>query len=154
MNNRSVCASLLALWSLLALVPITTATSDYLYKSGEYVTVKNGRSPDGMYAVAGHGPAENEKGEFRIYLMDAKANKAIGPLSEITDGSWQDTAPLAYHANWTADSHFVTISYRSDRRTISLIKYKIENRRAIRVKGPIPASDKEAAALGWPDPDN
>ena len=154
MNNRSFCAALLALWSLVAFAPLADATSDYPYKPGEYVTVKNGKSPDGIYAIASHGPAENENGEFRVYLMDAKANKAIGPLLEITDGSWQDTAPLAYHANWTADSHFVTISYRSDRHTISLIKYKIENRRATRVRGPSPASDKEAAALGWPDPDN
>lgn len=137
--------------SLLAFAPLAQATSDYLYKSGEIVTVKHGKSPDGAYAIAS---GENDKKEFRIYLMDAKANKKIGPLTEITDGSWQDTAPLAYHANWSADSHTVTISYRSDRRTISLIKYKIENRRATKLKGPAAASDKEAEALGWPDPDN
>ncbi|OAI42682.1 hypothetical protein AYO41_00680 [Verrucomicrobia bacterium SCGC AG-212-E04] len=154
MNIRSYCATLLAMWPLLALAPLVDATSDYSYKSGEYVTVKHGKSPDGKYAIATHGPAENEKGEFRVYLMDAKVNKVIGPLLEITEVSYQDTAPLAYHASWSADSNFVTISYRSDRRTISLVKYKIENRRAIRVKGPSPASDKEAAALGWPDPDN
>ncbi len=151
MKHRSFCAAILAAVSLLAFAPLAVATSDYLYKKGEYATIKHGKSPDGAYAIAG---GQNDKEEFRIYLMDGKTGKKIGPLTEITDGSWQDTAPLAYHASWSADSQFVTISYRSDRRTISLIKYKIENRRATKVKGPVAASDKEADALGWPDPEN
>lgn len=154
MNKRTFCATLSTVLSLLVFAPFAKATSDYFYKPNEYVTVKHGRSPDGVYAIAGHGPGENGSGDFKIYLMDAKAGKKIGPLTEITDGSWQDTAPLAYHASWSADSRFVTISYRSDRHTISLIQYQIENRRATRVKGPSAASDREAAALGWPDPDN
>lgn len=154
MNNRSFCAPLFAALLLLALAPLAKATSDYFYKPGEFVTVKHGHSPDGAYSIAGHGPGENGGDDFKVYLMDAKTGKKIGPLTEITDGLWQDTAPLAYHASWSADSHFVTISYRSDRHTISLIKYRIENRRAFRVKGPSPATDREAGELGWPDPDN
>lgn len=154
MHKRLFCAALFAALPLLALAPFAEATSDYFYKPGEFVTVKHGRSPDGVYSIAGHGPGENGGDDFKVYLMDAKTGKKIGPLTEITDGSWQDTAPLAYHANWSADSHFVTISYRSDRHTISLIKYRIENRRAFRVKGPSPATDRESGELGWPDPDN
>ncbi|MEP6671502.1 MAG: hypothetical protein ABJF10_20235 [Chthoniobacter sp.] len=154
MKLRAFCLALCAVFPLLALAPFAEATSEYFYKPNEYVTVKHGRSPDGVYAIAAHGPGENGNGDFKIYLMDAKAGKKIGPLTEISDGSWLDTAPLAYHASWSADSHFVTISYRSDRHTISVIKYRIENRRAFRVKGPSPASDREAGELGWPDPDN
>ena len=154
MNKRSFGAVLVAVLPLLALAPFAKATSDYFYKPGEYVTVKHGRSPDGAYAIAGHGPGENGGDDFKVYLMDGKTGKKIGPLTEITDGSWQDTAPLAYHASWSADSQFVTISYRSDRHTISLIKYKIANRRATKVRGPSTASDREATELGWPDPDN
>ena len=151
LSSTAICAAL----SLLALVPRAEATSDYEYKPGEYVTIKHGRSPDGAWYIAAHGPDKDGNGdEFKVYLMDGKTGKKIGPLTEITDVSYQDTAPLAYHAVWSADSQFVTISYRSDRHTISLVKYKISDRRATKVTGPKPATDKEAAELGWPDPDN
>lgn len=140
---------------LLAFVASARATSEYYYKPGEYVTIKNGRSPNGAWSIAAHGQDKDGNGdEFKIYLMDAKTGKKIGPLTEITDVSYQDTAPKAYHAAWSADSQFVTISYRSDRHTISLVKYKIADRRATKVLGPKPATDHEADELGWPDPDN
>src|SRR3954466_5849310 len=154
MNERSLRLPFCAALSLLALVPLARATSDYFYKPGEYVTIKHGRSPDGAWSIAAHGPGEDGGDDFKIYLMDGKTGKKIGALTEITDVSYTDTAPLAYHAAWSADSQFVTISYRSDRHVISLIKYKIGDRRATKVTGPKPASDREAGELGWPDADN
>jgi hypothetical protein len=133
---------------------LALATSNYQYKPNEYVTIKHGKSPDGAWSIATHGEGELGDDHFNVYLMDGKTGKKIGPLTEISDAGFLDTAATAYHANWTPDSHFVTISYRSDRHTISAIKYKIENRRAYKVKGPAAVtSDKEAAALGWPDPE-
>jgi hypothetical protein len=107
MNKRLLCAALIAALALLGVVPVARSTSDYFYKPGEYVTVKHGRSPNGAYFIAAHGPGDNGGDDFKIYLMDGKTGKKIGPLTEITDGSWQDSAPLAYHANWSADSQFV-----------------------------------------------
>jgi hypothetical protein len=49
---------------------------------------------------------------------------------------------------------FVRADCRICRDTISLVKYKIADRRATKVLGPKPATDREAAELGWPDPDN
>jgi hypothetical protein len=150
-SSAALCAAL----SLLALVPHARATSDYYYKPDEYVAIKHGRSPDGAWSIAAHGPGKDGSGdEFKVYLMDGKTGKKIGPLTEITDVSYTDTAPGAYHAAWSADSQFVTISYRSDRHTICLVKYKIGDRRATKVLGPKPATDREAAELGWPDADN
>jgi hypothetical protein len=154
MTKRSFCVALSAALLLLALVPFARATSEYFYKPGEYVTIKHGRSPDGAWSIAAHGPGESGGDDFKVYLMDGKTGKKMGALTEITDVSYQDTAPLAYHATWSADSQFVTISYRSDRHVISLIKYKIADRRATKLKGPKPATDREAEELGWPDPDN
>lgn len=155
MNTRLSRTALSAALVLLALLPLARATSTYYYKPDEYLTIKHGKSPDGAWSIAAHGAGEDGDPDiFRIYLMDGKTGKKIGELTEITAVSYQDTAPLAYHAAWSADSQFVTISYRSDRHTISLVKYKIANRRATKVLGPKPATDKEAAELGWPDPDN
>lgn len=155
MTTRLCCTAVCAALALLTLVPLARATSTYYYKPNEYVTIKHGRSPDRAWSIAAHGAGEDgNPDDFRIYLMDGKTGKKIGPLTEITETSYQDTAAGAYHAAWSADSQFVTISYRSDRHTISLVKYKIADRRATKVLGPKPATDKEAEELGWPDPDN
>lgn len=142
----------LFLASFLLVAPLALATSNYIFKKDEYVTIKKGRSPDSVYSIAAHGEGQMGEENFHIYLMDGKTGKKIGPLSEITETSWQDTAPTAYHALWSADSKTVTISYRSDRSVISAVTYKIEKRRATKLKGPWKTSDKEASAFGWPDP--
>lgn len=147
---RSSVAGILSL----ACASLALATSNYQYKTNEYALVKGGLSPDGLWSITAHGEGELGDDNFHVYLMDAKAGKKIGPLTEITDGSWQDTAPKAYHAKWSPDSKMVTISYRSDRHTVSLIKYKIDKRRAFKLVGPKATTDREAAELGWPDLEN
>ncbi len=154
MNKRAFLATLVAGCSLLASAPLAHATSNYTYKRAEYVVIKRGLSPDGLYSIAAHGDGELGYDHFNLHLLDAKTGRRLGPLTDITKGSWFDTAAGAYHANWSSGSRFVTISYRSDRHTISAVKYRIEKGRAVHVSGPKPQSDRESAALGWPDPNN
>ena len=61
------------------------ATSNYEYKPGEYVTITDGLSPDGRYAIATHGDGDLGYDNWHVYLMNAQTGKKIGPLEEITD---------------------------------------------------------------------
>jgi hypothetical protein len=116
------------------LVPSSYATSNYTYKPGEYVVVKNGRSPNGQYSIATHGEGELGYDHFHVYLMDARTGKKIGPLEEIQDTL--DTGADAFNAQWSADSREVSINYRVDRHVAVKIRYRIEGGRASRISGP------------------
>jgi hypothetical protein len=110
------------------------ATSNYEYKPGEFVTITDGESPDGRYAIATHGEGDLGYDNWHVYLMDAQTGKKIGPLKEITDPL--DTAAEAYEAKWSSDSGKVAITYRADRRVAVTIVYRIANRRAYLISGP------------------
>jgi len=110
------------------------ATSNYEYKPGEYVTITNGISPDGRFAIATHGEGDLGYDNWHVYLMDARTGKKIGPLEEITDPL--DTAAEAYVAKWSSDSSKVAITYRADRHVAVTIVYRIANRRAYLLSGP------------------
>jgi len=132
--------------------PLAQATSEYIYKRNEYVTITRGKSPDGAFAIVAHGNGDAAENAFNLYLSDAKTGKRLGALTADADHTWgADTLAGAYHANWSADSKSVTITFRSDRHTVSWIKFKIENGRAIRVAGPKPITDRQAKEFGWPD---
>src|SRR5271165_3148647 len=113
------------------------ATSNYEYKPGEYVTITEGVSPDGRYALATHGEGDLGYDNWHVYLMNAQTGKRIGPLEEITDPL--DTAADAYVAQWSPDSSTVAITYRADRHVAVKIVYRIANRRAYLVSGPTQA---------------
>ncbi len=152
MNRRMFLSTVLAGVTLSASAPFAQATSNYVYKRDEYVTITRGRSPDGLYFIAAHGEGDIGSDNFNLHLMDAKTGRKIGPITGDPENTWgADTLAGAYHANWSADSKSVTISYRSDRRTVSCIKFKIENRRVSRVSGPTPITDRQAKEFGWPD---
>src|ERR1700675_2328790 len=102
------------------------ATSNYEYQPGEYVTITDGVSPDGRYAIATHGEGDLGYDNWHVYLMDAQSGKKIGPLEEITDPL--DTAAEAYEAKWSSDSGKVAITYRADRHVAVTIVYRIANR--------------------------
>jgi len=110
------------------------ATSNYTYKPGEYLTIADGRSPNGQYAIAAHGEGDLGYENFHIYLMRAQTGKPIGPLEEIKDTL--DTGANAFYAHWSADSRQVSITYRVDRHTAVKISYRIENGRAYVISGP------------------
>ena len=152
MNQRTFFSLIVAGLILPAFAPFAQATSNYIYKRNEYVTITRGKSPDGAFSIAGHGEGDIGADSFNLHLMDAKTGKKIGPITGDPGNTWgADTLAGAYHANWSADSKSVTISYRSDRHTVSCIKFKIKNRRATRVSGPTPITDRQAKEFGWPD---
>ena len=115
------------------------ATSEYNYKPGEYVTVVDGLSPNGEYAIAAHGNGEGGYGNFHIYLMNARSGKKIGPLEEIK--LILDTGANAYYAKWSSDSRQVSITYRQERHMAVMVRYRIESGRAFRLSGPSAVSD-------------
>jgi len=77
---------LFVLFSVL-LLPSTVAlaTSNYQYGPDECVTVSNGISPDGKFAITAHGGGELGYDDFHLYLTNAITGKKIGPLEEIKE---------------------------------------------------------------------
>ena len=135
MNFRSFLpAATLALFSFTLLSHSAYATSNYNYKPGEYIVIVDGRSPDGLYAIASHGDGEYGYDNFHLYLMDAKTGEKIGPLEEIKDTL--DTGANAFYAKWSADSSQVSITYRVDRHIAVMVRYRIADRRAYCINGP------------------
>ena len=121
------------LWGCLA--ARVSATENYTYKAGEYVTIMRGRSPDGAYSVATHGDGYLGYEHFRLYLMNGQTGKKIGPLEEAAKDP-VDTGATAYEARWSADSTEVALTYRQDRHTTVTIRYRIDKGRAFLLSGP------------------
>ena len=134
---------LIAITSLVLLaVSSAWATSNYQYGADEYVTVSNGISPDGKFAITAHGSGEFGDENFHIYLTDVITGKKIGALEEIKDPL--DTGADAFAAKWSSDSQQVTIIYRVDRHTpLKAVSYRIADRRATPIKGPFDVKDGE-----------
>ena len=130
---RNITRAIRILAFLLAAVFVTEAraTAEYDYKPGEFLVIKDGKSPDKKFSIVS---GENKKGEFGVYLMDAPTKKIIGRLEEVATDL--DTAPDAYRAVWSPDSKHVGISSRSDRHMLENVIYRIENRRAYLVSTP------------------
>ena len=124
----------LILFSVTLLSSSAHATSNYTYKPGEYVIVVDGRSPNGEYSVAAHGEGDFGYDHFHIYLMHGTTGKPIGPLEEIKDTL--DTGADAFYAHWSADSRQVSITYRVDRHVAVMVRYRIDNGRALLISGP------------------
>lgn len=137
--------------ALLALSPISLATSNYEYGKDEYVTVSHGLSPDKKLAITAHGEGELGDEDFHLYLFDAGTGKKIGPLSEIDE--FLDTGAGAFAAKWSADSTEVTLIYRVDRHEpLKSITYKIKDGRATpTTKKPVDVAEKSALVKFWQD---
>jgi hypothetical protein len=118
------------------------ATSNYEYGPDEYVTVANGISADGKYAITAHGGGELGYDNFHLYLTDAASGKNIGPLEEVVETL--DTGADAFAAKWSRDSQQVTIVYRVDRHApLKAVSYRIGSRRAQCSKGPFDVKGDE-----------
>jgi hypothetical protein len=130
----------LAMWFCIAAIGAigtsAQATSNYSYAKDEYVTIANGAAPDHRYAVAAHGGGELGDVDFHLYLMAEPGHRVIGPLEEVKD--ILDTGPTAYTAEWSADSRYVALLYRSDRHITAMNLYRIEHGRAYPISGPTP----------------
>ncbi len=118
------------------------ATSNYEYGPDEYVTISQGLSPDGKFAITAHGGGEYGYDDFHLYLTDAKTGRKIGPLEEIKEPL--DSGADAFAAKWTPDSQQVLIIYRVDRHEpLKAVSYRIVGRRAQPIKGPFDVRDED-----------
>ena len=144
---------------LLSIISVR-ATWNYEYGPDEYVTIANGISPDGKIAITAHGTGDLGDENFHLYLTDVSTGKKIGALEEITE--YLDTAGPAFGAQWSNDGQQVTIVWRVDRHEpLKAISYRINGRRAQKIKGPFNVKDgdalekffiKECAGDGKPSP--
>lgn len=105
------------------------ATAEYDYKPGEYLVAQDGLSPDKQFAIV----CGDDK--FGVYLMDAKTKELLGELEEVAKGL--DTAPEAYRVHWSPDSKYVGICSREERHYAENVIYRIDNRQAHIVEGPV-----------------
>jgi len=111
------------------------ATDNYEYGPTEYVTITDGISPDGKYAITAHGEGEYGYDHFHLFLTDARTGKKIGPLEEIHETL--DTGAASFCTLWSKDSEKVSIFYRISRQEpIQVISYRIRSNRAFLIKGP------------------
>ena len=118
------------------------ATSNHEYGPDEYVTVINGISPDGKFAITAHGGGELGYDNFHLYLTDANTGKKVGPLEEVKETL--DTGAAAFAAKWSKDSQQVIIVYRVDRHEpLKAISYRITGRRARHIKGPFDVKSED-----------
>jgi hypothetical protein len=123
------------------------ATSNHEYGPDEYVTVSNGLSPDGKWAITAHGGGDLGYDNFHLYLTDAATGKNIGPLEAVKE--ILDTGADAFAAQWSKDSKQVTIVYRVDRHApLKAVSYQITPRKAQRLKGPFDVKS-EALMKYW-----
>jgi len=121
------------------------ATAEHDYKPGEYLLIEKGLSPDKQYGLYAGQAGET----FHIFLfsVEGKNKKKIGPLTEIEFRL--DSAPEAFHAEWSPDSKHVAVTYRGDRHLMVMVVYRIENQRAYHVEIPslfdtaLPKFDRE-----------
>ena len=111
--------------------PFAHATNSYDYKPGETRVVDHGLSPDKQFSISA---GNNAKGDFCLYLVDAKSKKRIGPLEEAVDQL--DTDADAISAAWSPDSRHIILKYRIDHQESVVWVYRVENRRAFVVNGP------------------
>jgi hypothetical protein len=135
MNRRHFLGFVVATPMVVAAAPVR-ATSEHDYAGGEYAIIRDGLSPDKLMSLAAHGDGEGGHGNFHVWLMAEPAHRRIMPLDDIGSENNLDTAPDAYHGQWSADSRHVAVGFRFDRHQVQLNVYSIENRHAHLVAGP------------------
>ena len=92
----------LSIWCVTGVIAVTgalvpaLATSEYVYKPGEFVVIDDGRAPNRQFALAAHGSGDYGGTGFRVYLMAEPAHKKLAALPSIDDDAILDTAPSAY----------------------------------------------------------
>jgi hypothetical protein len=100
------------------------ATANYDYGEDEHVTISQGLSPDGQYAITAHGTGKLGYGDFHLYLTNAMTGQQIGALMEVDP--ILDTAAFAFGAIWSKDSRAVTIVWRWSRQEpLKTITYNV-----------------------------
>ena len=134
MNPRAILSVLAALLAF-GLAP-ARATDEYTYAKDEYAVIRDGLSPDKKMSLASHGNGDGGNENFHLWLMAEPAHRKLMRLPGIGPDGILDTGPNAYHAFWSADSHHVAVTYRSERHVVELNLYEVEGRRARLMSGP------------------
>lgn len=130
MNLRQVRPIVLLV--LLAMAPLPgRATDSYTYRKDEYATIRDGLAPNRQMALAAHGDGDMASENFHIWLMAEPAHRKLVALPGIGDDNILDTGPGSFRAQWSADSRRVAVSFRSDRRIVTLNLYTVENRKPV-----------------------
>ena len=71
----------LSIWCVTGVIAVTgalvpaLATSEYVYKPGEFVVIDDGRAPNRQFALAAHGSGDYGGIGFRVYLMAEPAHE-------------------------------------------------------------------------------
>ncbi|MCP3462484.1 hypothetical protein [Bradyrhizobium sp. CCGUVB23] len=128
--------AILALALTLAALSPAHATAEHDYAKGEYAIIAGGRAPNGKLSIAAHGSGEGGRDKFRVYLMAEPGHRRLAVLDDISENNNLDTAPDSYHAGWSPDSHYVAVSFRSERHILTLNIYRIEGGRAQLIAAP------------------
>lgn len=144
-NTQLIRIRMICLCTALLSVASASATSNYRYGPDEYVTIANGISPNGKYAITAHGAGDLGYDRFHIFVTDATTGRKVGPLEEIAQTL--DTGAGAFCAKWSQDSQDVAITYRVDRHApLKSVSYKISNGRAQALKMPHDTTDPEVVS--------
>jgi hypothetical protein len=129
-------ATFIAVAAVLAFIVPAHATSNHGYGTDEYAIIRDGLAPNEQMSLASHGEGELGDGDFHLWMMAEPAHRKIMALPDVSSDNNLDTAPDAYHAFWSKDSHHVAVAFRSSRHEIALNLYAIEGGRAHSLRGP------------------
>ncbi|OPY93641.1 hypothetical protein A5906_17775 [Bradyrhizobium sacchari] len=124
---RAIAAALLI---LLAASPQAHATAEHTYAKGEYPIIAGGWAPNQRLAIAVHGEGEGAHDRFHAYLMSEPQHRRLAVLDNISHENNLDTDADAYYAEWSPDSRYVAVSFRTERHIMTLNIYAIEGDRA------------------------
>lgn len=138
---------LIAFAAILAVTP-AHATDSHEYARNEYAVISDGLAPNKLMSLAAHGEGELGDSNFHVWLMAEPAHRKIMALADIGSDNNLDTGPKAYHAQWSADSRRVAVSFRRERHAIQLNIYNIEGRRAHLISGPRLFTDVTSRDIG------
>jgi hypothetical protein len=105
------------------------ATSAYTYGPREYVTVADGRAPNGRLSVAAHGRGEDSADDFGLYLTTAHGRRRPVRLPAIGPDNTFDHGAQSYRASWSPDSRRVAVTFRIERHVLALRLYVIRHGR-------------------------
>jgi hypothetical protein len=124
--SRPVLAVAAAASMMLAgLVATARATATHAYNKNEYLVIVDGAAPNKHLSIASHGGGELGDSGFHLYLMAEPAHAKLAKLARIGPDDVLDTAPDAFHAQWSADSRHVAILFRSERHILALRLYEV-----------------------------
>jgi len=126
MKSIRILWATLAAFLALAAAP-ARATTEYDYAKGEYAIISRGLAPNGQMSLASHGDGDGGRDNFQVWLMTEPAHRKIVRLPGIGPEGILDSGPTAYFASWSADSHHVAVTYRSNRHVVEFNLYEVQD---------------------------